>query len=644
MKCLVLAGGRGDGLWPLSRKEYPKQFIRIQKNHSIFQETIARNLPFCDEFIIVSGVEYQEIIEEQMKEFQGITYRMILEEISRNTTAAICLSCMQFPKSELMFVVASDIIISGESYKEDVLLAKEYAKDGFLVSLGSHNFNKESNEYGDSGMFLFEVGTLLVEFRKQYPFMFSSCQASFYMRKTDGNKTWYSKNELDNIPYLSIEESVFYHTTKSKSVSGNFTWKDIGRLEDLPETAFEAAGDAKQVTYQCENTIIINSSSKKIVVANELKDILIVNTEDAVYIGKYGSSDNLKKIMEENPKVFPYFHDESEVNVEEVMEENTQKEPFIKLTPCFKDYIWGGNKLCEYFNKQCDYTVVAESWELSAHKSGSSIVNSGIYKGVLFEEYLKKIGKKNWGWKCQSMVEFPILIKLIDAKKDLSVQVHPADEYALEYEHQYGKNEMWHILECEEGAGIYCGFKEQVTKEQVQKALEENTILELLNWIPVSPGETYFIEAGCVHAIGKGVMICEIQQSSDVTYRLYDYNRLDKYGNKRMLHLEQALEVLNFSPYLFHKKEQIIEMEGDVKRQKISSCKYFESVAYDITGDFSFEMDESSFYSIICTKGSFTMYCGEESMKVEAGESIFLPMNKAKITGNGEAYFIVTHV
>lgn len=136
MKCLVLAGGRGDRLWPLSRKNYPKQFISIQKDHSIFQETIARNIPYCDEFIIVTNKEYQFIVENQMKAFQGITYRLVLEEVGRKTTAAIVLSCLQFPLSELMFVVASDHLIEGPTYKDDVTRASELARDGWLVTFG----------------------------------------------------------------------------------------------------------------------------------------------------------------------------------------------------------------------------------------------------------------------------------------------------------------------------------------------------------------------------------------------------------------------------------------------------------------------------------------------------------------------------
>ena len=222
MKCLVLAGGRGDRLWPLSRKNYPKQFISIQKDHSIFQETIARNIPYCDEFIIVTNKEYQFIVENQMKAFQGITYRLVLEEVGRKTTAAIVLSCLQFPLSELMFVVASDHLIEGPTYKDDVTRASELARDGWLVTFGMDIRKPETRfgyirchddevlsfiekpdaataasyfEAGDylinSGMFLFRVGTLVQEIRKFYPWLYNSCEAAFYMRKVKGRHTYY---------------------------------------------------------------------------------------------------------------------------------------------------------------------------------------------------------------------------------------------------------------------------------------------------------------------------------------------------------------------------------------------------------------------------------------------------------------------
>ena len=235
-------------------------------------------------------------------------------------------------------------------------------------------------------------------------------------------------------------------------------------------------------------------------------------------------------------------------------------EPIVKLAPAYKDYLWGGTKLRTVYQKECDFDIIAESWELSAHFAGQSTIADGKHKGLAFGAYLKAIGKEMLGWKCSSLERFPILVKFIDAREKLSVQVHPDDDYALVHEKQYGKNEMWYVVDALPGAGIYCGFKENVTKEQVEECLAfdekagagedpEHGILSLLNWIPAKKGDVFFIPAGTVHAIGAGMLVCEIQQSSDCTYRLYDYNRTDQFGMKRELHTKKALEVMDTHAY-----------------------------------------------------------------------------------------------
>ena len=217
----------------------------------------------------------------------------------------------------------------------------------------------------------------------------------------------------------------------------------------------------------------------------------------------------------------------------------------IKLSPVFKDYLWGGNRLVTEFDKNCDYDVVAESWELSAHKAGNSIVTNGRYKGLEFGKYLEQIEDDVVGWKCVAFEQFPMLIKFIDAKKPLSIQVHPDDDFAMSVEKEYGKNEMWYIMDCDEDAFVYCGFKEDITKEEIKTRIENHTITDVLNKIYVKKGDAIYIPAGTVHAIGSGILICEIQQSSNSTYRLYDYDRKDKDGNLRELHIEKALQVIN---------------------------------------------------------------------------------------------------
>jgi len=195
------------------------------------------------------------------------------------------------------------------------------------------------------------------------------------------------------------------------------------------------------------------------------------------------------------------------------------KEP-IKLLPAFQDYLWGGTRLKTEYNKKTDLEKVAESWELSNHKAGESIVASGEEAGLTFGEYIKKydvIGKR-----AKEFDFFPILIKFIDAKDSLSVQVHPDDEYSLKNNGEYGKTEMWYVMDCDEGATLYYGFNRTITKEEFRKRIKNNTLLEVLNEVPVKKGDVFFIKSGTVHAIGKGILICEIQQNSNTTYRVYD--------------------------------------------------------------------------------------------------------------------------
>ena len=204
-----------------------------------------------------------------------------------------------------------------------------------------------------------------------------------------------------------------------------------------------------------------------------------------------------------------------------------------KMMPVFKDYLWGGEKLKTLFGRKND-GIIAESWEVSIHKDGESVL-PGTNK--TFSEYLKENPSavdKNGG-------NFPVLIKYIDAAKSLSVQVHPNDDYAQKYEHDNGKTEMWYIISADEGAGIYCGFKRDTNKEEFLEKVKDGTVEELLNFIPVKAGDCYLIKAGTVHAIGAGCVICEIQQNSNVTYRVYDYNRRGADGKLRQLHVEKAV-------------------------------------------------------------------------------------------------------
>ena len=223
----------------------------------------------------------------------------------------------------------------------------------------------------------------------------------------------------------------------------------------------------------------------------------------------------------------------------------------VKLKPSVKDYIWGGN-FFQKFLKGLDKERVSECWELSVRDEDSSIIASGPNAGKRLSEV---ITKEDIGPVMDRFPYFPLLIKLIDAKENLSVQVHPSDDYALKYESSFGKSEMWHIISADEGSGLYVGLNKDYSKEDIKKALEDGAILNCLNFFKVKPGDTFVIDPGTIHAIGKGVRLIEIQQNSNLTYRLFDYNRKDKNGNPRELHIAKALEVINFKQYKVNKSE-----------------------------------------------------------------------------------------
>ncbi len=200
--------------------------------------------------------------------------------------------------------------------------------------------------------------------------------------------------------------------------------------------------------------------------------------------------------------------------------------PVYKLKPACKDYLWGGDRLKKEYHKEFAGERLAETWELSCHPDGPSVIAEGPEAGLTLPQYIEKHGKGVLGSNCQIFQDFPILIKFIDARDDLSIQVHPNNIDALEKEHQYGKTEMWYVLEAEEGAYLYYGFKRPLTQEEYRRRIRDNTLEEVLNAVPVQKGDMFYIPAGTVHAICKGMVIAEIQQNSNVTYRVYDHGRV----------------------------------------------------------------------------------------------------------------------
>lgn len=315
----------------------------------------------------------------------------------------------------------------------------------------------------------------------------------------------------------------------------------------------------------------------------------------------------------------------------------------VKLKPAYKDYLWGGIKLKNEYGKNTTLDKVAESWELSAHQDGPSIVDNGKYKGKTFIEYLNEEGKNIWGTHCQTFQQFPILIKFIDAKEALSIQVHPADEYALRVEKEYGKNELWYILDCEPGSFLYYGVNRSIDKEEFKKRIEENTLLEVLNKVEVKKGDCFFIEAGTIHAIGAGIVICEIQQNSNSTYRVYDFGRVGADGKQRELHIQKAIDVSRLTPSDASGKAQGSKEENDgYARTVLLESKYFTSTEYEVKKEVTLCADETSFHSLLILSGQGKVKMGSEVIEFKKGDSIFVPANARVYSVVGECRFIQT--
>lgn len=315
----------------------------------------------------------------------------------------------------------------------------------------------------------------------------------------------------------------------------------------------------------------------------------------------------------------------------------------VKLAPAFKDYLWGGTKLRTEFNKNCDYEKIAESWELSCHKDGPSTLCSGDDSGLTLSEYIEKHGREVLGTNCKKFDNFPVLIKLIDAKDNLSVQVHPDNEYALRVEGEYGKTEMWYIVDCEPGATLLYGFEKEISKEEFLRRIEDNTLLDVVHSVPVKKGDVFFIQAGTLHAIGKGILIAEIQQNSNTTYRVYDYGRVGADGKPRQLHVEKAAEVTELAPAKPYPEQPVEQKEGYTSRL-LSQCEYFHVSLIDVSTTASMTVDSSSFQHLLILEGFVTLTHDGREMKISKGESVFLPAGMGDYSVVGECQMILTTV
>lgn len=309
----------------------------------------------------------------------------------------------------------------------------------------------------------------------------------------------------------------------------------------------------------------------------------------------------------------------------------------ILLNGKTQDYIWSGTNLKKFWNKTSPTEKIAEVWELSLYPKMESEIVSGKFNGENLAD-LFLTNKELFGKDCAKYEKFPILIKLIDAEDNLSIQVHPNDEYAKINENELGKTEMWYVAQAEEGAGIYFGCNKNLTKEQFRDAIINNTVTENLNFVTVKAGDSFFIEAGTLHAILKGLTIFEVQENSNITYRVYDYDRKDKLGNARQLHIDKAIEVSNLKKTLPLTTKFPTTKEDNVSKRVLSICSYFRVVECTQIGK-TILGDDDSFIHLMVISGSGFI----DNLELKKGSSVFIASgSKSEI--NGELTYIITTV
>ena len=313
----------------------------------------------------------------------------------------------------------------------------------------------------------------------------------------------------------------------------------------------------------------------------------------------------------------------------------------LVLSPHGKSCLWGGRRLRDVYSKDIDLFPLAETWECSAHPDGQSIVRGGEFDGMLLGDVLR-LHPEYLGTNCGG--EMPVLIKLIDATADLSVQVHPNDEYAALHENgQRGKTELWYVLDAEPGARIIYGFEHDVDRETVLESIASGTLSKLLQSVEVRKDDVFFIPAGTVHAICAGVLIAEVQQSSNITYRLFDYDRADKNGVRRELHIEKALDVAELrSAESPRQPMRVLRYERGCAREQLCSCRYFTAERMLINTErqrslADLRTDESSFCVLLCTDGCGTIFCRDTHINFFSGDCIFIPASSAPLKLHGRA-------
>ncbi|AJH16061.1 type I phosphomannose isomerase catalytic subunit [Myroides profundi] len=307
----------------------------------------------------------------------------------------------------------------------------------------------------------------------------------------------------------------------------------------------------------------------------------------------------------------------------------------ILFQPILKDRIWGGTKLKSILGKDIDSNEVGESWEISGVSSDVSVVANGVYEGLSLNDLIQKFPEEILGDYIINRFDkkFPLLFKFLDAKEDLSIQLHPNDDLAQKRHGSFGKTEMWYVMQTDENARIVVDFKDGVTQQDYLHHLEAKTLPSILKEIPVKKGDVFFIETGTIHAIGAGVLLAEIQQTSDITYRVYDWDRLDASGNSRELHIDMALDAINYD-----KKDVELTYTKDANvSNEIVACPFFSVNYIPLKGSYQKVKDASRFYLYVCTEGEGEIILGEEVYPIQCGQTVLIPAAVSQIRLSGEA-------
>lgn len=314
----------------------------------------------------------------------------------------------------------------------------------------------------------------------------------------------------------------------------------------------------------------------------------------------------------------------------------------LQFQPILKDRIWGGKKLKTYLNKPITSEITGESWEISTVENDVSIIANGFFEGKSLNELINEFPEQVLGTEVFNRFgkQFPLLFKYLDAREDLSIQVHPNDELAKERHNSFGKTEMWYVMQADDNARLIVGFKEKSSSEEYIQHLENKTLLNILDTKKVKKGDVFFLETGTVHAIGAGTVIAEIQQTSDVTYRLYDFDRVDAAGNKRELHIDLALDAINYDVV----EAQTTYLNAENQSNKMVDCQYFTTNFIPLNGKIDYNKNQNSFTVYMCVDGDFELILNKEKYNYRKGDTVLIPAFLTDFQLNGNASVLEIYI